>query len=87
MVIFKDLRRFELTVTEHYDEWLARLQEGVPGRPYPTLHLLRAFETRQAAIDALVRKWRVLFPDDAALVWREPPSGSHAPLYRPPQRS
>ena len=86
MVIFKDTRRFELTVNEHYNEWLARLQEVVPGRPCPTLHLLRAFDTRQAAVEALIRKWRMLFPDDAVLVWREPPSGPLPPLYRPPQR-
>ena len=73
MVIFKDTCRFELTVDEFYDEWLARLQEVVPGRPCVTLHLLRTFGTRQAAVDALIRKWHVLFPDDAALVWQDPP--------------
>ena len=87
MVIFKDMRRFEFSVDKHYDEWLAKLQEVVPGRVCSTLHLLRAFATRQAAIDALVRKWHVLFPDDAALVWREPlPVPPPPPLHRPPQR-
>jgi hypothetical protein len=86
MVIFKDLRCFELTVHEYYDEWLARLQEVVPGRPCLTLHLLRTFATRQAAVAALVRKWHVLFPDDAMLVWREPSSGPQPTPYRPPQQ-
>jgi hypothetical protein len=73
MVILKDTRRFELTVDAHYGEWVAKLQEFVPGRLFPTQHLLRAFDTRQAAIDALAHKWRVLFPDDAPLVWHDPP--------------
>jgi hypothetical protein len=88
MVIFKDTRRFELTVDEYDGEWLARLQEVVPGRPCVTLHLLRTFGTRQVAIDALIRKWHVLFPDDAALVWRDPPPvpslpQPHSPAQRP----
>jgi hypothetical protein len=87
MVIFKDTSRFELSVDEYYDEWLARLQEVIPGRPCVTLHLLRTFGSRQAAIDALLRKWYVLFPDDA-LVWRDPPpvpspSQPHSSTPRP----
>jgi hypothetical protein len=74
MVIFHDSRRFELTVAAHYDEWVARLEECVPGRLIPTQHLLRAFDTRQEAITALVRKWHLLFPDAEPLVWREPPA-------------
>ena len=86
MVIFKDTCRFELTVDEYYGEWLARLQEVVPGRPCVTLHLLRTFGSRQAAIDALVRKWHVLFPDEA-LVWRDPPPVPPLPQpYSPSQR-
>jgi hypothetical protein len=73
MVIVQDARRFEATVDELYGEWIARLQEFVPDRLFPTSHLLRTFETRQDAIAAVVRKWRVLFPDEAPLVWREPP--------------
>jgi hypothetical protein len=73
MVIFKGTHRFEITVNEHYGEWAATLREFVPGRLYPTQHLLRKFNTPQAAIDALIRKWQVLFPDEAPLVWREPP--------------
>ncbi len=71
MVIFHDDRRFELTAEAHYDTWVARLWEWVPGRLWPNLHLLRAFATRQEAIDALRRKWRVLFPDAEPLEWRE----------------
>lgn len=73
MIIFKGARRFEITVDEHYDEWRAALREFIPGRLYPTQHLLRAFDSRQAAIDALKRKWHVLFPDGPALMWRDPP--------------
>ncbi|MGQ4808884.1 hypothetical protein NKDENANG_02277 [Candidatus Entotheonellaceae bacterium PAL068K] len=73
MVIFQGPRRFEITVELHVDAWQATLREFVPGRLSPTQHLLRAFDTRQAAIDALRRKWQVLFPDDAPLVWRDPP--------------
>jgi hypothetical protein len=73
MVIFKDRRRFELTVDEREGEWQAALREFVPGRLYPTQHLLRAFGTRQAAIESLIRKWHILFPDDAPFAWHEPP--------------
>jgi hypothetical protein len=77
MVIVKDSHRFEATIDALYDEWLARLQEFVPGRLYPTQHLLRTFATRQEAIAALVRKWQVLFPDEPALEWYEPPTVLH----------
>jgi hypothetical protein len=73
MVIFKGSRRFEITVEEDAGEWLVKFYEYVPGRLAPTLHLLHRCVTRQAAIDTAVRKWHTLFPDDAALVWREPP--------------
>jgi hypothetical protein len=73
MVIFKDRHRFELTVDDLDGAWQATLREFVPGRLYPTRHLLRAFGTRQAAITSLIRKWHVLFPDDAPLAWHEPP--------------
>jgi hypothetical protein len=86
MVIFHDLQRFELTVDAHDDEWVARLVEWVPGRLLPTQHLLRAFDTRQEAITALVRKWRVLFPDAAPLIWREPPAVQPQRLSRKRQR-
>lgn len=74
MVIFHEARRFELTVEKHDEEWVARLYEFVPGRLLSTLHLIRAFETRPQAIEALRRKWHVLFPEEAPLVWREPPT-------------
>lgn len=73
MVIFRGNNRFEMTVHEHDGEWMAIVREFVPGRLYPTQHLLRMFSTRHAAIDALARKWRVLFPHEAPLTWREPP--------------
>ena len=73
MVVFKGPRRFEIVVEAHFDAWQATLREFVPGRLYPTQHLLRSFDTRQAAIDALRRKWQVLFPDEAPWVWRDPP--------------
>jgi len=71
MVVFRDTRRFELTVVSEEDVWVARLNEWVPGRLWPTQHVLRAFDARQEAINALVRKWRVLFPDEPELEWRE----------------
>jgi hypothetical protein len=83
MVIFKDVRRFEMTVEEDAGEWVAKCYEYVPERPAPTLHLLRGCPSRQAAIDAVVRKWRILFPDEAPLVWREPPH--IMPRSRPPK--
>jgi len=84
MVIFRDTRRFELTLEEHDGTWVAKLQAFVPGRLYPTSYLLQQFTTRQEAIDALGRKWHILFPDEAALVWHDPvpvalPSQSRRP--------
>jgi hypothetical protein len=73
MVILKGPRRFEMTVDEDDGEWEVKCYEYVLGRLLPTLHLLRRCMSRQAAIDAVVRKWGRLFPDEAALVWREPP--------------
>jgi hypothetical protein len=70
MIIIKDSHRFELTVDEFYDEWLATLREYVPGRLHPTLHLLSAFHSRESAIEGLRRRWHVLFPDQSPLVWR-----------------
>ena len=72
MVILRDTRRFELTLVEHYGLWVAKLQAFVPDRLYPTAYLLQQCTTRQEAITALVRKWRILFPDEAALVWHDP---------------
>ncbi len=72
MVVLHDSRRFELTVVAEDEVWVARLNEWVPGRLWPTKHVLRAFESHDDAIDALARKWRILFPDGPALEWREP---------------
>ena len=72
MVIVKETHRFELRVEAHYDEWRAALREFVPGRLYPTQHLLRTFDSHHAAVEALVRKWHGLFPEDPPLAWREP---------------
>ncbi len=71
MVVLRETRRFELTVMSEEDVWVARLDEWVPGRLWPTRHVLRAFEARGEAIDALLRKWRILFPDEPELEWRE----------------
>jgi hypothetical protein len=71
MVVYRDARRFELTVIYEEDVWVARLNEWVPGRLWPTRHVLRAFAAHQQAIDALVRKWHILFPDEPELVWRD----------------
>jgi hypothetical protein len=84
MVLFRDTRRFEIITEEQADLWVAKLQAFVPGRLYPTLYLLRTCLTRQEAIEALQRKWRILFPDEAALAWHDPvpallPSQPHRP--------
>jgi len=86
MVLFRDTRRFEITVEEHDGMWVAKLQGFIPDRLYPTLYLLRQCTTRQVAIEALQRKWHILFPDEDALVWHEPamlasPSPSRRPRY------
>ena len=86
MVIFRDTRRFELTLTEHYDTWVAKLQAFVPDRLYPTSYLLRQFATRQEASAALVRKWHILFPDEAELVWHDPVMVSPPSPPRRPRR-
>jgi hypothetical protein len=72
MVIIQDKHRFELSVNEFYGEWLAVLREYIPGRFYPTVHVLRTLPSRETAIASLCRKWRVLFPEQSPLVWREP---------------
>jgi hypothetical protein len=74
MVLLRDTRRFEITVEEQAGLWVAKLQAFVPGRLYPTLYLLRTCTTRQEAIEALRRKWRILFPDEEAFTWHDPVS-------------
>jgi len=86
MVIFRDTRRFELTIEDHDDTWVAKLQAFVPDRLYPTSYLLQSFATRQQAIAALVRKWHTLFPDEAALVWHDPVPLSPPSQPRRPRR-
>jgi hypothetical protein len=87
MVIVRDTRRFELTLEEHHDgTWVAKLQAFVPGRLYPTSYLQQQFATRQEAIAALVRKWHVLFPDEATLVWHDPVAVSPSSQPRRPRR-
>jgi hypothetical protein len=85
MVLFRDTRRFEITVEEQASLWVAKLQAFIPGRLYPTLYLLQTWTTRQEAIEALQRKWRVLFPDEEALAWHDPvPVSLPSPPRRPP---
>ena len=83
MVLFRDTRRFEITVEEQANLWVAKLRAFVPGRLYPTLYLLQTYTTRQEAIEALKRKWRILFPDEEALAWHDPVPVS---LPSPPRR-
>jgi hypothetical protein len=83
MVLFRDTRRFEITVEEQAGLWVAKLQAFVPGRLYPTLYLLQTCTTRQAAIEALRRKWRILFPAEEAFAWHDPVPVS---LPSPPRR-
>ena len=72
MVLFRDTRRFEMTVEERAGMWVAKLQAFVPDRLYPTLYLLHKCDTHQTAIEALQRKWRLLFPDEDTLSWHDP---------------
>lgn len=72
MVIFRDTRRFELYVEAQDGGWVARLWAFVPDRLYPTQYLLRTFETREEATEAILRKWHLLFPEEPPLLWREP---------------
>ena len=86
MVLLRDTRRFEITVEEQAGLWVAKLRAFVPGRLYPTLYLLQTHTTRQEAIEALKRKWRILFPDEDALAWHDPvsvllPSPPHRPRH------
>ena len=83
MVLLRDTRRFEITVEEQADLWVAKLQAFVSDRLYPTLYLKQTYTTRQEAIEALKRKWRILFPDEEALAWHEPVPGL---LPSPPRR-
>lgn len=89
MVLFRDDRRFELTLEERDGVWQARLQAFVPERLYPTVYLRHAYTTRQEALAALQRRWHALFPDEEPLTWREPaltafPVPPRRP--RPPER-
>lgn len=86
MVIVRDTRRFELTLEEYHGTWVAKLQAFVPNRLYPTSYLLQQCTTRQDAIAALVRKWHILFPDEAALEWHDPAMVSPASPPRRPRR-
>jgi hypothetical protein len=87
MVILRDTRRFDLTLEEHDGTWVAKLQAFVPGRLYPTSYLLQQCTTRQEAITALVRKWHILFPDEAALVWHDPVTVAPPSQPRRPRRA
>jgi len=80
MVLFRDTRRFEITIEEQTGLWVAKLQAFVPDRLYPTLYLL---QTQQEAIEAVKRKWRILFPDEEALAWHNPVP---VPLPNPARR-
>jgi len=64
--------------------WVAKLQAFVPDRLYPTLYLLQTWTTQQEALAAVQRKWRILFPDEEALVWHAPgPVSLPGPVRRP----
>jgi hypothetical protein len=72
MILLRDTHRYELTVEALGDVWVAKIFGFVPDRLMPTQYLLRQCDTRQEAITALLRKWHILFPDEAPLVWRDP---------------
>ena len=87
MVVFRDTRRFEITTEEQTGLWVAKLQAFVPDRLYPTLYLLQTYTTRQEAIEAVQRKWRILFPDEEAFTWHDPVPVLVASLARRPRHS
>jgi len=87
MILFRDTRRFEITVEEQANLWVAKFQAFVPGRLYPTLYLLQTCMTRQEAIAALQRKWHILFPDEEALAWHDPVPAPLPSLPRHPPHS
>ena len=85
MVLFRDTRRFELTLAERDGTWQARLQAFVPDRLYPTVYLLQTYTTRQEALAALQRRWHTLFPDEEALTWHDPVLLPAPPSVRRPR--
>jgi hypothetical protein len=87
MVLFRDTRRFEITIEEQTDLWVARLQAFVPDRLYPTVYLLQTCATRQEALAAVQRKWRMLFPDEEAFTWHDPVPVLLASVPRRPRHS
>jgi hypothetical protein len=87
MVLFRDTRRFEITIEEQTGLWVAKLQAFIPDRLYPTLYLLQTWATRQEAIEAVQRKWRILFPDEEAFTWHDPAPVSLSSLARRPRHS
>jgi hypothetical protein len=87
MVLFRDTRRFEITIEEQAGLWVAKLQAFVPDRLYSTLYLLQTWATRQEAIEAVTRKWRILFPDEEAFTWHDPVPVSLPSLTRRPRHS
>jgi hypothetical protein len=87
MVLFRDTRRFEITIEEQAGLWVAKLQAFVPDRLYSTLYLLQTWATRQEAIEAVTRKWRILFPDEEAFTWHDPVLVSLPSLTRRPRHS
>ena len=86
MVIFRDIRRFEITVTQHENSWMARILAFVPGRLYPTSYLLREVSTQEEAITAVRRTWQRLFPEEEPLHWHAPGPPTSPPLLRRPRR-
>ena len=87
MVIFRDNRRFEITVTAGDGYWMTRLFAFVPGRLYPTSYLMREVSTREDAITAVCRAWQRLFPEEEPLHWRDPVLPVSASLPRRPRRA
>jgi hypothetical protein len=87
MVLLRDTRRFEITIEEQTGLWVAKLQAFVPDRLYPTLYLLQTWATRQEAIAAVTRKWRILFPDEETFTWHDPVPVSLPSLTRRPRHS
>jgi hypothetical protein len=87
MVLFREARRFEITIEEQTGLWVAKLQAFAPDRLYPTVYLLQTCTTQQEAIEAVQRKWHILFPDEETFTWHNPMPVLLSSLPRRPRQS
>ena len=68
MVIPKDESEFEVTIRATDDaEWEGRIVEYNTNRLFPTRHLCHSWNSLEAAIAGVTRRWQRLFPDEAEM--------------------